>query len=215
MRRAFCVAMLAVALTVGAGAQAKGSGGGSNKGGSSSSSNVDFSIGINALQPLVFLMASQFSDEDSYILPIPVEIHAHIQKQWGFCGTVQITVHQLGDGNQHQMGEIMAAGGPRYRFTGKKLEGLYVTGKVGLSYWGGKAHGVENYRRLGLVLQPEVGYSVRLGDPGLFLAFGVGLQGGLKLVDRADGDVTPEWTSQDKMLFYYTPWLNVTVGFGG
>ncbi len=212
MRRTWIAVVLAVGLLATAGAQAKGSGGG---GGSSSSSNVDFSIGVNALQPLVFLMASQFDENEAYILPIPVEIHAHIQKRWGFCGTVQITMYQIGEGDNHQMGEIMAAGGPRYRFTGKKLEGAYATGKFGLSYWGGTAHGVQDYRRLNLVVQPEVGYSVRIGDPGLFLAFGVGVQLGLRLAERFEGDNSPDWNSQGKMLMSYTPWLNVTIGFGG
>ena len=213
MYRAFSVVVLAIVLMVGGGTQngawAKGSGGGS--GGGSSSSSTDFSIGINAMQPLVFLMASQFAEDEAYVLPIPVELHGHIQKRWGICGTVQITVYQIGEGDQHQLGEIMAAGGPRYRITGKKLEGLYVTGKVGLSYWGGTAHGVEDYKRLGLVLQPEIGYSIKVGDPGLFLAFGVGIQGGLRLLER-NGPI--EWNSTGKMLMSYTPWLNVTVGFG-
>lgn len=193
MHRWLVVGVSILVLSVAGGAQAKKS--------------PTFAIGINALQPLTFVVGSSFYDETT-ILPIPLEIHAHIKKNWGIAGTIQFLSYSRGE--DLGLGELLACGGPRYRFTGKALEGLYVTVKAGFGYLSGTAHGTEEYRRLSLVVQPEVGYAINVGNPGLFLAFGAGFQGQLKLLERNGGI---EWSSLDRMVIYTTPWLNVTVGF--
>jgi len=176
-------------------------------GGAQAAKSPTFAIGINALQPLSFIIGSSFYDETT-ILPIPLEIHGHIKKNWGVAATIQFLSYSRG--NEVAVGELLGCAGPRYRFTGKALEGLYVTVKFGFGYLTGAAHGTDEYRRLSLAVQPEVGYAIHVGNPGLFLAFGGGLQGQLKLIEKNGG---LEWTQLDRMVIYATPWLNVTVGF--
>jgi len=176
-------------------------------GGAQAKKSPTFAIGVNALQPLTFLVGSSFYDETT-ILPIPLELHGHIKRNWGIAGTIQFLSYSRGE--DLALGELLACGGPRYRFTGKALEGLYVTVKVGFGYLAGAAHGTDEYRRLSLALQPEVGYAIHVGNPGLFLAFGGGLQAQIKLIEKNGG---LSWSALDKMVIYTTPWLNVTVGF--
>ena len=139
MHRLVVVGVSILVLSVAFGAQAKKS--------------PTFAIGINALQPLTFVVGSSFYDETT-ILPIPLEIHAHIKKNWGITGTIQFLTYSRAQ--DLALGELLGCAGPRYRFTGKALEGLYVTVKFGFGYLSGTAHGTEEYRRLSLVVQPEV-----------------------------------------------------------
>lgn len=174
------------------------------------SSSGKFAIGMNVLQPAVFLIGTSFY-EDTTCVPIPIEIHGYIKKGWGIAGTLQVRTFQRG--NEVNVAELLAAGGPRYRFsgTGKKLQGVYVTAKFGMGYLAGDAGGSDEYRRLTFVVQPEVGYAINVGNPGMFLAFGAGIQCQLPMIQRPDA---VDWTPFDEMIVYYTPWLNVTVGYG-
>ncbi len=223
MRRVLIGIALVLVCLVTVGAQAGRDSGGSkgggskggSKGGSSDSSGMtlpgDFAIGLNVAQPLAFILGSSFyEDENTMVAPFPMEIHGHIRSIYGIAATLQFTSYTEGEGLA--MAEILLAAGPRFRFTGKDIQGFYAVPKVGLGYLLGEHPEDDEFKRLSLVVQPEAGFGLRVGDPGLYLAFGVGLQLQLKLLQRPN-QVT--WSSLGKLVVYYTPVINVTVGFGG
>ncbi len=226
MRRGLIVVALLSVCLVPLGAQAgRGSGdseGGGSKGGdkggsggSSGGSGLtipgDFAIGLNIAQPLAFILGSSFyEDENTMVAPFPVEIHGHIRDMYGIAATLQFTSYTEGD--DLALASILLAAGPRFRFTGKDIQGFYAVPKVGLAYLLGEHPEDDEFKRLAFVIQPEAGFGVRVGDPGLYLAFGVGLQLQLKLLQRPN-NVT--WSALGKLIVSYTPVINVTVAFGG
>ena len=216
MRRVGVVLVLVLVALVTVGAHASGRGGGGSKGGNrgggsggGSSLPGDFAVGMNIGQPLAYILGTSFS-EDTMVVPIPVEVHGHIRSIYGIAATAQVLAYQEGD--RLSLSEILLAAGPRFRLTGKKLDGLYVVPKVGLGYMVGVHPEDDEFKRLAFAFQPEVGFSFRLGNPGLFLAFGVGLQLRLKLVQRP---TQVSWSRVGKVAVNYTPVLNITVAFGG
>lgn len=223
MRRVFLSIVLVLVCLMPLGAQAgrgsgdsKGGGGsGDSKGGSSGSSSGlslpgDVAIGLNLGQTLAFMIGSAFYEDETMVATFPVEVHAHVRSIYGVAGTLQFTSYT--EGGNLALAQILLAAGPRFRFTGKDIQGLYAVPKVGLGYMMGEHPEDDEFKRLSLVLQPEVGFGVRLGDPGFYLAFGLGVQLQMKLLQRPN-QVT--WSGLGKILVHYTPVLNITVGFGG
>ena len=224
MRRVAVTLVLVLVCLMPLGAQAgrgsgdsKGGGGsGGSKGGSGGSSGSgmqipgDFAIGLNVGQTLAFMIGSTFYEDDTMVATFPVEVHGHIQHIYGIAGTLQFTSYV--ETEDLALAQILLAAGPRFRFTGKDIQGLYAVPKIGLGYMMGEHPEDDEFKRLSLVLQPEVGFGVRLGDPGFYLAFGLGVQLQMKLMQRP---TQVAWSGLGKVVVHYTPVLNITAAFGG
>jgi hypothetical protein len=165
-----------------------------------------FALGVNVMQPAIYALASSFF-EDSHFIPVPLEAHVSINRQWGLAST-------LGCFSQHD-GDLKLQGlqlglGPRFTLVGDGLRGLYGTFKLGIALRVGHDYRLDNYYRFGLTMQPEVGYSLAWGPPGLFLAFGLGIQTEVPLLESSHP--TWEWSGLGKMVNYYLPVVNITLG---
>ena len=53
-------------------------------------------LGLNVMQPAIYALASTFF-EDSHYIPVPIEAHLSINKQWGLASTLGYFNHQDGD----------------------------------------------------------------------------------------------------------------------
>jgi hypothetical protein len=164
-------------------------------------------LGLNVMQPAIYALASTFF-EDSHYIPVPIEAHLSINKQWGLASTLGYFNHQDGD---YKVQGLQLGLGPRFTFVGDGLRGFYGTLKLGLAFRKGHDYNFDNYYRVGLTLQPEVGYSLAWGPSGLFLAFGLALQTELPLTESSHP--TWEWNGLGEMINYYLPIVNITVGF--
>ena len=164
-------------------------------------------IGLNVMQPAIYGIASAFF-EDSHFVPIPIEGHFRIRGRWGIAGTLQYLHHK--DGNLSLNGLHLALG-PRFTIFGDGLRGLYVAFKVGLGFRYGDDYFASSYYRVGLLLQPEVGWAFAWGRPGFYLAVGLGLQSEVTLTEKEHSRW--EWNGLGALINYYLPLVNVTVGF--
>jgi hypothetical protein len=164
-----------------------------------------FAVGVNVLQPALYGIASSFFEE-SLLLPVPIEAHVHIHDRWGLTGTLQYRRHKDGDLSVNGLGLFV---GPRLRLTGRDLDGLYATLKVGLAFNGGRDYFQATYNRLDFVLQPELGYAVILGP--VYLGFGAGFEGQIPVFQDRSGTWT--WNGLGLMVTSYLPVANLTVAF--
>ncbi len=164
-------------------------------------------LGLNLGQTAIYGVASSFF-ESSLFLPVPIEGHFRLGQRWGLCGTVQYLYHK--DGGLHVNG-LSVGLGPRLTLFGDGLRGLYATLKVGISFRKGQDALDESYYRVGLQLQPELGWSFAWGRPGFFVAVGVGLQSEVTLTESSH----PQWmwNGLGAMINYYLPLVNLTAGF--
>lgn len=175
--------------------------------GESTAAQPRVALGMNVMQPAIYGLASTFFDQ-SYFIPIPLEAHVSINRQWGLATTLGYLAHRDGD---FRVKGLWLALGPRATLVGNGLRGLYSVGKVGLAFRAGDDYGSRSYYRIGLVLQPELGYSLAWDPRGMFLAFGLGVLAELALSETNHPDWG--WNGLGKMVNYYAPVVNITVGF--
>ncbi len=164
-------------------------------------------IGLNLGQAAIYGIASSFF-ESSLFVPIPIEGHFRLSPRWGLATTVQYLHHKDGD---LRLNGLSVSLGPRLTLHGEGLRGLYAALKVGLGFRKGEDYFAESYYRVGLLLQPELGWSFAFGRPGFFLAVGVGLQSEVTLTEAGHGRW--EWNGLGAMINYYLPLVNLTAGF--
>jgi hypothetical protein len=166
-----------------------------------------FALGLNVMQPAIYGLASSFF-ERSHFVPIPLEAHVSIDRHWGLAGTLAYANHKDGG---YQVQEVGIGLGPRVTFVGNGLRGFYGTVKVGIAFRKGHDYFSQSYYRVGMTLQPELGYSLAWGPPGYFMAFGAGVQTEIPLTETSHPYW--DWNGLGKMINYYLPVINVTVGF--
>ena len=176
-----------------------------------------FAIGVNLMQPAIYSLASSFFS-NSYFIPVPIEGHVSINPRWGLATTLVYLKHKDGD---YKVNGLQLGLGPRLTLVGEGLRGLYTTFKVGLGFRAGHDYRGADYYRIDLTLQPEIGYSLAWGPPGCFLAFGLGVQLQKPLSETSHSSSGSDWYSGwdwnglGKMINYYLPVVNITLGYGG
>jgi hypothetical protein len=168
-----------------------------------------FAIGLNLMQPAIYGLASTFFDH-SYFIPVPIEGHVSINPQWGLATSLVYMKHKDGD---YKVNGLQIGIGPRFTMVGKGLCGLYSTFKVGLGFRAGHDYREDDYYRIDITFQPEIGYSLMWGPPGVFLAFSLGVQLQKPASETEHSDW--EWNGLGKMINYYLPVVNITLGYGG
>jgi len=168
-----------------------------------------FAIGANLMQPAIYGLASSFFD-NSYFISLPIEGHVSIDSQWGLATTFVYLKHKDGD---YRVSGLQLGLGPRLTLVGDGLRGLYSSFKVGLGFRAGHDYREDNYYRLDVTFAPEIGYSLAWGPPGCFLAFGMGVQ--LQKPISEESHPTWGWNGLGRMVNYYLPVVNITLGYGG
>jgi hypothetical protein len=168
-----------------------------------------FAIGLNLMHPAIYGLASTFFDH-SYFVPVPIEGHVSINPQWGLATSLVYLKHKDGD---YKVNGLQIGVGPRFTMVGEGLRGLYSTFKVGLGFRAGHDYREVNYYRIDISFQPEIGYSLAWGPPGVFLAFSLGVQLQKPVSETEHSDW--EWNGLGKMINYYLPVVNITLGYGG
>lgn len=166
-----------------------------------------FAFGLNAGQPLVLGIASSLF-QNSLLLPFSLDVHASFSKKWGLAGNLLYRYHK--DGSALSLNEIAVIAGPRWNFSGRNITGGYLTLKVGVGIAVGKDYWRNNYHRFDFIIHPEIGYAISWGAPSVYLAFGIGMQTMIPLFQNP-GSIN--WNSLGKLITYYLPYINVTVGF--
>jgi hypothetical protein len=161
------------------------------------------------MQPAIYGLASTFFD-NSYFVPVPIEGHVAINPQWGLATTLVYMKHKDGD---YRVNGLQIGVGPRFTMVGEGLRGLYSAFKVGIGFRAGHDYRENNYYRIDVTFQPEIGYSLAWGPPGVFLAFGLGVQ--LQKPVSETEHAAWEWNGLGRMINYYLPVVNVTLGYGG
>ncbi len=164
-------------------------------------------IGVNVAQTAIYGIASSFF-ESSLFVPVPIEGHFRLSRRWGLAATLQYLHHK--DGTLKLNG-LSVSLGPRFTLWGEGLRGLYAAVKLGIGFRHGDDYFRAKYYRVGMQIQPELGWSFAWGPPGFFLSAGVGLQSEVTLTEESHSGWA--WNGLGAMINYYLPMVNVTVGF--
>lgn len=163
-------------------------------------------IGLNVLQPTLYGLASAFFD-NSYFVPVPLDVHVRITRRWGLLTGLQYLAHKDG---LYKVNGIETGIGPRLTIVGNGLRGLYAAFRLGFGFLKGNDYSNASYYRVSMIFQPELGYALAWRPPSVYLAFGLGLQAAVTLTESDHGW---DWNSLGKMINYYMPLANITVGF--
>ena len=160
-------------------------------------------IGLNVGMPLVYAVASS-TFSNSSLTVIPVEAHLRLGPRWGIAGTLLYRSHTDGALEVNEMAGFL---GPRFSLSGTGTTGAYVALKLGFGFAAGNDYYDQDYKRTDIVIQPEIGYARAWSS--LYLAVGIGILSLLPLSEEPD----VEWNSTGRLIHYYTPAINVTLGF--
>ncbi len=166
-----------------------------------------FALGFNLVQFLLETAGST-AVKDSSLVTVPIETHASFGGIWGLGGS--LLIRSVKDGLVRYDTGFALGIGPRLGFFGDGVEGMFLTVKLGVGYAAGKNYQGQDYNRVDLLVQPEIGYAFAWGAPGFFLGLGAGLR---SLIPVSENPGSLNFNAIGKLLHYYTPLINGTVGF--
>lgn len=165
-----------------------------------------FVFSLNVAEFAAFLGAG-YQVVGSPFVALHLDASLHLKGRWGLnFGLVYRYENQRNNifTNFH---EIIGMVGVRIGLTGRGLDGLYLTAKLGL----GGVHGA-NYKRVELAIQPEIGYAWSWGRPGFHLTLGVGLLA-LIHVHSSPSRTWGDFSDLGHVVHYLIPVFNLGLGF--
>jgi hypothetical protein len=164
-------------------------------------------IGINAGHTLVVNLVSQNLGDETRYLPIHLQVNHAFSDHFGLSAGF---LYRLDKDGNFATNEIGAAIGPCYMQ--KRLNGFIGDVKIGFARAFGRNYDLEDYSRTDFLLQPEMGYFVRMGDKFSF-CFGIGVQSLLMISESPSRANIWDWNGMGKFSHYYLPVLNISIGF--
>ncbi len=165
-----------------------------------------FTVGLNAAQ-LAWHSVAGAAIEVTW-LAFPVEASLRLSDRWGISAGIQYRYEDYweGSGIWNDYHEVFIMAGPRFSIFRTGLSGWFISTQAGLGY----AHDPSPYDCFSFVFQPEIGYSLFWGSPGIALTVGVGLLFNLSLYE----DPSPSYTTIGILAHRVIPLFDVKLGFG-
>jgi hypothetical protein len=154
----------------------------------------------------VDLVSHAMSDSVSYV-PFHIQGTYCLSNHFGISG---LLLYRFERDHELLTNEVGAAVGPCLMVNG--LKSFFCDVKIGVATAFGRDYEGDDYSRVDLVVQPDVGFFIPLNRTFTF-CFGLGIQSLLLLNESPSRNGVWDWNSMGMFSHYYLPVLNVSIGF--
>ncbi len=163
-------------------------------------------LSVNVLHtPIVYAVSASMSGDVSYV-PVHVGYVRSLSKNVSLS---VLGLYRRDVDGDFKTNEVGIAVGPRLSFGSRG--GWFIECKVGLGVASGLDYFDNDYTRWDLVVQPDIGYTRRIGSH-LALTGGIGLQTLVLLSESPSRGGSWDWNDTGRLSHYYLPVANLSIG---